>query len=85
MKLKSKFSSALLKARLHLGYTQSEVAEAVSITVRWYQRIESGRKLPGTLTMLRLILFLNLNVEEFREEVGLVEPLPSVRREALLR
>lgn len=80
MKMRSKFASTVLKSRKELGYTQSEVAEAVSVTVRWYQKIESGRKLPGTITTLRLILFLQIDVEEFREEVGLVVPVSPIRR-----
>jgi len=85
MKIKSKFSSVVLKSRIALGYTQSEVAEAVSVSLRWYQKLESGVKLPGNITMLRLILFLNIDVEEFREEVGLIVPVSSIRREYILR
>ena len=47
MNLKLKFSKAIYHARIELGYTQEEVAEAVSISKRWYQKIESGEKLPG--------------------------------------
>ena len=85
MRMKFKFSGILLKARLELGYTQSEVAEAVSVSVRWYQRIESGAKLPGTVITLRLILFLNLNIEELREEVGLIVLVSSNRRKLMLK
>lgn len=84
MKFKSKFSSAALKARKELGYTQSEVAEAISISVRWYQKIESGSKLPGTLTALRIIIFLHLDVEEFREELGVVVPITSISRRLII-
>lgn len=79
MKFKSKFSSSMLKARKAFGYTQSEVAEAVSISVRWYQKIESGSKLPGTMTTLRIILFLHLDIEEFREDIGLSHSLLNVQ------
>ena len=85
MKLKSKFASAVLNARKELGYTQHEVAEAVSVTSRWYQKIEAGMKLPGSLTLLRLILFLYLDVENFREEAGLVVPVSSVQKKHALR
>lgn len=85
MKLKSKFASAVLKSRKELGYTQREVAEAVSVTVHWYQKVETGTKLPGSLTLLRLILFLRLDVEDFREEVGLVVPVSAVQRKHALR
>ena len=77
MPINSKFSTEVYHARDALGYTQREVAEAVSVSVRWYQRVEKGEKLPGSLVMLRLILFFNLDVEKFREEVGLIVPLSS--------
>lgn len=80
MKLKSRFSSIILKARTELGYTQSEVAEAISVTVRWYQKVESGARFPGSVTLVRLILFLNINVEELRDTAGLVVPVLSPRR-----
>lgn len=80
MKLASKFSSLAFKARKEQGYTQSEVAEAISVSVRWYQKVESGRKLPGTLTALRILLFLGIDIEELREEVGLVVPVRTIRR-----
>ena len=85
MTMKRKFANIVLRARDELGYTQYEVAEAVSVTVRWYQRIETGVKMPGSITLIRLILFLHLDVEELREEAGLVIPVRSSRRELLHR
>ena len=85
MKMTSKFASPALKARKELGYTQSEVAEAISVSVRWYQKIEAGQKLPGTITAFRIVLFLHLDVEEFREELGLVVPVSSNQRKLALR
>ena len=85
MKFKSKFASAMLKARKELGYTQSEVAEAVSISVRWYQKIESGCKLPGTLTAFRIAVFLHIDVQEFSEELGIIKPVISIERRLVTR
>lgn len=75
-----KFSGKVVEARLAQGYTQREVADAVSVSVRWYQRVEKGEKLPGSMVMLRLVLFLHLDVEDFREEAGLVDPIPTIYR-----
>lgn len=75
MPINCKFSTEVYHARDELGYTQRQVAEAVSISVRWYQRVEKGEMLPGSVVMLRLILFLHLDVERFREEVGLLVPI----------
>ncbi len=75
MKVFSKFSAELYHARDEQGYTQREVAEAVSISVRWYQRVEKGERMPSSLVMLRLIIFLNLDVKKLREEVGINVPI----------
>ena len=80
-----KFATAAFKARTGLGYTQREVAEAISISVRWYQKLESGQKLPGSVTLVRLVLFLHIDMEEFREEAGLIVPVHSVQRKLTLR
>lgn len=85
MKLASKFASLAFKARKEQGYTQSEVAEAISVSVRWYQKVESGRKLPGTVTALRILIFLKIDIGELREEVGLIDPVRSVRRSLLFK
>ena len=85
MKLKSQFSSSLLKARTELGYTQSEVAEAVSVSTRWYQKIESGERLPGTVTAITLMVFLNIEVKDLREAVNFVVPVRHVQRTLVLR
>ena len=69
MNIKYKFASTILNARLDANLTQSQVAESVGISTRWMQKIESGERLPGTLTMLKLILFFEINPEEFREVV----------------
>lgn len=81
----SKFSSIVYHARVDHGYTQKEVAEAISVTVRWYQRVEKGEKFPGAIALLRLLLFLHIDIEELREEVGLVVPVRTVPRKALFR
>lgn len=85
MHLHFKFSGKIVKARLEQGYTQREVADAISVTVRWYQRVEKGERFPGAVVLLRLILFLHLDVEDFREEVGLVDPIPTVRGRTVSR
>lgn len=75
MSLKSAFSREVFRARSEQGLTQQQVAEAVSISVRWYQYIENSSVMPGAVVMLRLLLFLKIDVELFREEAGLVAPV----------
>ena len=81
MSLKSAFSTQILHARSERRLPQAQVAEAVCISVRWYQKIEKGIALPNSEILLRLILFLQLDVEVFREEVGLRVPVRSGQRD----
>lgn len=60
-KLKQIFSAEVLHHRNHLGLTQSQLADAVSTSLRWIQRIESGAKLPSFFLAIRLILFLEID------------------------
>lgn len=83
MKLTFKFATIILNARLNAGLTQSQVAESVGVSTRWMQRIESGERLPGTLTMLKLILFFKINPEELREEVEINEHIYHCPRKVL--
>ncbi len=85
MTVQAKLAKQTKNARRHLQYSQYEVAEAISVSVRWYQKIEAGQKLPNAIVMLRLILFLKLDPEDFREEVGLIVPVSSNRRALALR
>ena len=79
MSIKMKFSSKVYHARVERGLKQHEVAEAVSISNRWLQKIEKGEVMPGSVTMLRLIIFLELDIKDLRKEVGLIVPVPHVR------
>ena len=78
MVLLTKFAIAVLNARKLFGYPPGEVSEAVSISVRWYQKSESGERLPGSVTMIRIILFLFIDVEDLREEAELFVPVHSI-------
>lgn len=82
MKLQMKLSQSLLNSRNRLGYTQDEVANAVSISVRWYQKIESGKRLPGTMVFIRLAVLLEIDLKDYREVVDLIDPIHSMRRKA---
>jgi len=77
MSLKLSFSRAVYLARINHGLTQQQVAEAVSISVRWYQQIEKGVCMPGSTTLLRLLLLLHIDPQIFRTEADLSTPVPS--------
>lgn len=46
------------------GLTQVVVAEKARISIRGYQRIEAGERLPNVITAQRIASALNLTVEE---------------------
>lgn len=85
MRMAAKLADELFTARIKLGYTQDEVAEAVSISTRWYQKIESGKTLPGAKTLVRLVLFLDIDIERLREEAGLIVLIRSVQGRVAFR
>ena len=78
MVLLTKFAIAVLNARKIFEYPPGEVSEAVSIPARWYQKSEYGKRLPGSVNMIRIILFLYIDVEYLREEAELLVPIYSI-------
>lgn len=66
MNMKLRLSQLLQRSRMEQGYTQREVAEAVSVSVRWYQKMEAGSKMPSSVTLIRLVLFLSIDMEDLR-------------------
>lgn len=80
MALKAAFAAQLSQARRRRGLTQQQVAEVVDISARWYQQLERGAMMPGATTLLRLVIFLEIDVRELREEVGLNDQIPLPTR-----
>lgn len=56
--------TALRRARLRAGLTQSEVARRAGLTRASYTNIERGYKNPSVATALRIARILNKPVEE---------------------
>lgn len=71
MSLDSALGKKLYHARRARGLTQEQVAEAVGITPRWYQKIEKGTGHPGTTVAFRLLALLDVDIREIGGEVGL--------------
>ena len=71
MSLDSALGKKLYHARKARGLTQEQVAEAVGITPRWYQKIEKGAGRPSTTVAFRLLSLLNVDIREIGEVVGL--------------
>ena len=61
MSVYKNFTDELYYARKKMGLTQEQVAEAVDISVRWYQYVESGERDPGVRLAIRLIAYLEID------------------------
>ena len=77
MTLQSVFSQELYNKRARRGYTQSQVAEAVSISIRWYQRIEKGERIPSFSVALSLMSFLGIEIQALSKAVSIIVPVSS--------
>lgn len=82
MSLKIKFARKVFDQRTKKGYTQEQLAEAVAASPRWIQEIERGASLPGGEIMINLLLFLDIDVNEFREDAKLNEPIRNIHGNA---
>lgn len=63
-----RFSTEVQRSRKELGMTQEQAAEALSISVRWFQYIESGKRMPGAVLTLQIIALFGINGEDLREK-----------------
>lgn len=69
----SKFIEVLKNRRVELGYTQVEMAQFLSTSLRTYQRVELGESEPSFLFVLKSAEHLKLNLEEifnYKSEKG---------------
>ena len=64
-------SGDLYHARTSIpGLTQAAVAEKIGVSIREYQFIESGSRIPGAIIFLRLVYFFELDINAYREEIS---------------
>lgn len=63
----------ICQARTDKEWTQQQVADAVFISLRWYQYIENEGFLPEARVLIALVLLLDLDMEIFREHCKLGE------------
>lgn len=69
MSFKFTFSGNLYHIRKANGWSQQYVADQVKVSLREYQNIESGKRLPHVETFLRLVYLFELDIADYREEV----------------
>ncbi len=68
MSILYRFSEEIQRSRIKLGMTQEQTAEALSISTRWFQYIEAGKRIPGSLLTLRIIALLEINGKDLKEK-----------------
>lgn len=56
---KDTFRNIALKTRFDLGFTQAKMSEALLMSERSYEEIESGRSACGAVTAILLLLHAN--------------------------
>jgi transcriptional regulator with XRE-family HTH domain len=65
---KKMISDLVREGRVAKGYTQKELSELSSISVRSIQRIENGEILPRSYTLKTLAGVLGFSIEKLRQE-----------------
>ena len=68
MSIISRFSREIYYARKEMNITQAQAAEALNISVRWYQTIENGKGIPSTTLALKFIAFFGISGQNLRKE-----------------
>lgn len=66
MSFESTFSEDIRKSRKAKGWTQEQVAEAVSVDVRAYQFWEQGVHVPELANFFKLVNLFELDANDYR-------------------
>lgn len=69
------FSTNLKVQRRNRGYSQERLSELAGISYKYYQELESGKKVPSVIILLSICNALDVNMEK------LVEPDINMRSE----
>lgn len=67
--LRRVFSKHIYLNRTQFQLTQSQLADAVGTSLGWIQKIESGKKLPGFLLAVKLVVFLEIDMNVFLKDL----------------
>lgn len=80
-KLKLVFSKYAYERRKAKKLKQQEVATAVGVSLRWIQKIESGKKLPGFHLAVLLIQYLDIDMASLLRALASAEEAEPPREE----
>ncbi len=67
------FADEIFDARTQRDLTQAQVAEMADISVRWYQKLESGEAVPGFNVCLRVAKALSIDLNRLAQRVEICE------------
>lgn len=59
--MKMRFSNEVYRCRTDRGFTQREAAERLNISLRWFQYIENGHRMPSSKLMLQIFVVFEIN------------------------
>lgn len=61
-------SEIMRSKRKELDLTQEEAAEKLSVTPKWYQRVESGKSKPGFDLLCDLANYFDIDFAQFPDQ-----------------
>lgn len=68
MSIISNFSREIYYARKEMGLTQEQAAEALGISVRWFQETENGKHMCSGELALKIMAFFGIDGKALRNE-----------------
>lgn len=69
MSIEFRFASAMYHKRIERGMTQMEAAEALDISLRWYESLENGHAVPSGSLVLKIIVYFQIELNLLTEDV----------------
>lgn len=63
------FSKHICLSRTQFQLTQAQLADAVGTSLGWIQKIESGKKLPSFFLAVKLMIFLEIDMNVFLKDI----------------
>lgn len=72
MSMEMRFSNEVYRCRIDRGFTQREAAELLNISLRWFQYIEKGQRMPSSKLMLEIFVLFEISGSRLKdpEEIG---------------
>lgn len=72
MSIVGNFSKEVYFSRKSLDLTQEKAAEMLGISLRWYQKIENGKVLPGAELTLKIVAYFGIDGNKLKDKDSLI-------------